>query len=112
MPSWFCIAVTTASRLSGLASALITEVLVCTFSDGAGDDDAAVSVVTRDIVKGVRQFLVRRTTPLERAALAMQRHLDNAVAAFHRDVLVLVLVFLELAHAFSLLPCGCADTNR
>jgi len=77
---------------------------------GAGDDNAAVSVVARDFVKGVRQLLVRRTAPLERAALAMQRHLDNAVAALHGDVLVLALVFLELAHFF--FSPGRADTNR
>ena len=64
----------------------------------AGDDHHTVIVVGADVIERLGQLSVRQEPPAQRAAIGVQRHLQNAVSPLHPDRLVLVGVVLELAH--------------
>src|SRR5260370_743105 len=68
---------------------------------GAGDDHPTVVVVGADVMERLGQLAMRQDPPAQRAAIGVQRHLQNAVAPLHPDRLVLVGVALELAHGTS-----------
>ena len=65
---------------------------------GSGEDDHLGVVIVADIVEGERQFPMRQQAPLQGAALGVQRHLQDAVAAFHLDEFVLAGVVGKFRH--------------
>src|SRR5712671_3362164 len=46
---------------------------------GAGYDYAAVVAIARDVVEGIRQFLMRSHAPFEFGPVGMKRHLEDPV---------------------------------
>src|SRR5713101_3361561 len=65
---------------------------------GASENHAAVFVVARDIHERVGQLLMGAGGPFHLGIVGMARHLEDAVAALHLDVFVLVAVVLEFDH--------------
>src|SRR5204863_8546782 len=65
---------------------------------GAGDDDDLVLGVAAHVAEGPGKLAVRKETPLERPAVGVKRHLEDAIAPFHADGLVLRRVVVKGRH--------------
>src|SRR6266403_74412 len=65
---------------------------------GARDDDDFVIGIAAHVAKGLGKLAVRQQTPLQRSAAGVKRHLEDAVAPFHADRLVLRRVVVKACH--------------
>jgi hypothetical protein len=65
---------------------------------GAGEDDDLVLGIAPHVAEGLGKLAVRQETPLQGTAAGVEGHLEDAIAPFHADGLVLRGVVVEARH--------------
>ena len=65
---------------------------------GAGEDDDLVVRVAAHVAEGLGKLAVRQEPPLQRPAVRVKRHLEDAVAPLHADGLIFRRVVVKTRH--------------